>query len=92
MKTDKFKILSYRGSYVVANCNGKYCNHTHLKKRSTCELLIKLVKRKEVPRSPYLRTSAKRITLDKKYIRAINHKIEKDRQKPKYYNKGGRPI
>lgn len=60
MKTDKLRILEYRNEYVVVNKAGKYCNHTHLKKRSTCELLIKLIKRKEVPRSSYLRTSAKK--------------------------------
>lgn len=90
MKTDKLKILEYRNAYVVVNAAGEYKHHTHLKKRSTCELLIKLIKRKEVPRSRYLRTSARRVTLDKSYITAINHKIEKDKQKPKYYNKGGR--
>lgn len=90
VKSDRLKILEYRNAYVVVNEAGKYCNHTHLKKRSTCELLIKLIKRKEVPRSSYLRQSAKRVTLDQDYITAINHKIEKDKRKPRYYNKGGR--
>lgn len=75
---------------MLVNTAGEYKHHTHLKKRNTCELLIKLIERKEVPRSSYMRSSAKRVTLDIDYITAINHKIEKDKQKPKYYNKGGR--
>ena len=89
MKTDKLEILGYRNTYVVANRAGEYKHRTHIKKRKTCELLIRLINKKEVPRSEYLRNSAKRITLDDRYIDKINIKIEKDQQKPKYYNKGG---
>ena len=60
-------------------------NHTHLKKKDTCHLLIKLVCRKKY-RSPYLRTSAKRISRNKKYIREIEIKEEKDKQRQYYFN------
>ena len=44
-----------------------------------------MICRKQVPDSSYLRESAKRISRNEKYIDKINHKIEKDSQKPKYY-------
>jgi len=54
--------------------------------KNTCYLLIKLVCGKKVPYSPYLRTSAKRISRNKKYIREIEIKEEKDKQKLQYFN------
>lgn len=54
-------------------------------------MLVRLMKKKRVPKSDYLRESIKRTTLDDKYIEKINIKIEKDKQKQKYVNvnKGG---
>lgn len=73
----------------MVNANGEYKHHTHIKRYKTCEMLVKLVEKKMVPRSSYLRLSAKRITLDQKYIDKIDIKIEKDKNKQKYYNKYG---
>lgn len=84
-KVDKLKILEYRDTYVVVNENGEYKHHTHIKRYKTCEMFVKLVERKIVPKSSYLRSSAKRVTLDQKYIDKIDIKIKKDRNKPKYY-------
>ena len=39
-----------------------------------------------MPRSPYLRTSAKRISRNEKYIREIEIKEEKDKQRQNYFN------
>lgn len=49
-------------------------------------MLVRLMKKKKIPRSDYLRESVKRVTLDERYIDNINHKIEKDRNKPRYVN------
>ena len=49
-------------------------------------MLINLVCDKIVPDSDYLRTSAKRLSRDEKYIAQIEHKEEKDRQKQRYLN------
>lgn len=49
-------------------------------------MLVKLMRKKRIPRSDYLRESIKRVTLDKRYIRDINIKIEKDKDKQKYIN------
>lgn len=82
---------------VKANDFDSY--HTHLNKRGNkssgrnkpnkpndniCKLLIRLVCNKIVPDSDYLRESAKRISRNKRYIRDINVKIEKDNDKQKF--------
>ena len=85
-KPSDFMIIECGNHYVLMNKKGEVKNHTHLKKKDTCYLLIKLVCRKEVPRSPYLRTSAKRISRNEKYIREIEIKEEKDKQKQYYFN------
>ena len=71
---------------MVINTKGSYEHHTHLKNYHTCELLIKLVCKKVVPNTPYMRSSAKRISRDKKYIQKIDNKIRKDSNKTKYIN------
>ena len=63
---DKLEILHCGNYFTVVNKNGKYKNHAHVKKEDTAYLLAKLIKRKTVPNSNYLRQSAKRITIDKK--------------------------
>lgn len=85
-KPSDFMIIECGNHYVLINKKGNVENHTHLKKKDTCYLLIKLVCRKEIPRSPYLRTSAKRISRNEKYIREIEIKEEKDKQKQYYFN------
>lgn len=83
---DKLKIIQDSRGYVVINENGRYKNHAHLKKYSTCELLIKLIKRKIVPKSSYLRISCLRLTLDGAYKDKIMLKQAKDREKLAYFN------
>lgn len=83
---DNFKIIQDSRGYVLINTEGEYKNHAHVKKRSTCELLIRLIKRKIVPKSRYLRGSCKRLTLDTDYIDKIERKQAKDSQKPAYFN------
>ena len=83
---DKLKIINCGNYFTVINLKGEHENHAHVKKKSTAELLVKLIKRKQVPKSKYLRESAKRITIDKKYIQKIEIKEEKDRNKLNYIN------
>ena len=85
-KPSDFIIMECGNHYVLINKKGKVENHTHLKKKHTCDLLIKLICSKEIPHSPYLRTSAKRISRNKKYIREIEIKEEKDKQRQHYFN------
>lgn len=87
-KPSHFKIIDNGSYHTVINmkANDFKNYHTHLDRKSTCELLIKLVCKKRVPKSPYLRTSAKRISRDKKYIRNIEIKEEKDKDRIYYHN------
>ena len=85
-RKEHFKIIGESGNYIVINTKGSYEHHTHLKNYHTCELLIKLVCKKIVPNTPYMRSSAKRISRDKKYIQKIDNKIRKDKNKTKYVN------
>lgn len=85
-KKSDFKIIGSHGDYIVINTKGGYDNHTHIKNYNTCELLIKLVCRKIVPNKPYMRTSAKRISRNKKYIQNIDNKIRKDKNRTQYIN------
>ena len=85
-----YKIIDCGDYQTIVNVNGEYHNHCHVNRRSTADMLVRLMKNKRVPRSDYLRNSVKRVTLDQKYIEKINHKIEKDRDKQRYYNVGGR--
>lgn len=89
---ENFKILDCGNYFTIVNVEGKEENHAHVKRRSTAELLVRLVKNKRVPDSSYLRTSAKRLTLSTKYIRDINIKIGKDKSKQSYYNKNNNNI
>lgn len=81
-----FKILTTSRGYVVKNINGSYDNHGHFRKLGTCYKIIKMVQRKQVPNSKYLRESAIRLSLDTRYTDRVKRKIAKDRDKPRYYN------
>lgn len=84
------------GKYItVFNVKGERENHSHInrghkkKQIKTAQMLIRLVRNKTVPKSHYLRQSALRLTRDVRYRYEILNKIEKDKQKPKFYNVGG---
>ena len=85
----QFKIINCGDYFTIANIKGGYDNHCHVKRKKTAKMLIKLMEKKRVPRSDYLRESAKRCTLDVKYIRDIDNKISKDKNKQQYCNIGG---
>lgn len=98
-KPSDFRVIDNGTYYTIENIKANDFNnyHTHLNKKrksknrrgkykNTCELLISLVCNETVPDSPYLRTSAKRISRNKKYIRNIEIKEEKDRQRQYYFN------
>lgn len=81
-----FKILKTSQGYIVKNVKGKYENHGHFKKLDTCYVIIKLINKRQVPRSKYLRGSALRLSLDKKYLSKVKRKINKDKNKQRYVN------
>lgn len=81
-----YKILKASRSYIVKNVKGGYDNHGHFKQLKTCYLIIKLMQKRQVPRSKYLRESAIRISIDINYVNKVKRKIEKDRNKQRYCN------
>lgn len=81
-----YKILKASRGYIVKNVRGGYDSHGHFKKLDTCYLIIKLLQKRQVPRSKYLRGAALRISTDKDYVNKAKRKIKKDRNKQKYIN------
>lgn len=90
------RIVYTRGDYIVKEISKGYYlynrkrtnpdEHTHIKTQKTCENLIDMIYRGNVPDSDYLRESILRICKDKKLIRDVKHKIEKDKNKQQYFN------
>ncbi len=81
-----YRIVERRKDYILANCNGNYDNHGHLKCEGDCHDLIELINKRQVPDKYYDRVAAIRISTDDKYIEKIKHKIEKDKNKQRYRN------
>lgn len=74
------------GEHIIINTNGRYENHGHVKFLGTCKKLLGLIERNIVPDSTYLRETALRISLDKDYKSKVRSKIEKDKQRQRYFN------
>ena len=90
---EDFAIIDNGTYYTIQNIKGDCFEnyHTHIAKKhkgktTTCMLLIGLICNKRVPNSPYLRTSAKRISRNKKYIQNIENKELKDMSRTYYVN------
>ena len=84
----EFKIIESYGCYVLSNLKGEHENHGHFKKADTCHLMIKLIRKMEVPKSKYLQDAALRISINEDY----KNKILKKRDKQHFINvnKGAR--
>ena len=83
---DEYKILQTSKDYIVVNTNGKYENHGHFKKLSTCYVIIRLIKRKTIPNKPFMLEAARRITIDEKYKEVLTNKQKKNKQRQYYFN------
>ena len=70
---DGYKIQKGSRGYIVSNVNGKYENHGHFQKLSTCYVIIRLLRKNTIPKSPYLIEAARRITIDHKYKETLTH-------------------
>lgn len=70
---DKLKIKHCGKYYTVYNKSrlATYDNHTHFTEYKGAILLKKLVERKEVPRKPYFKDSALRVSIDEDYRKRI---------------------
>lgn len=83
---DEYLVVEDKNGHVIINTKGEYRNHGHIKTDNTAKLLIRLMKNKIVPDSNYLRETVLRISLDDDYKNKIRNKIEKDKNKQKYFN------
>jgi hypothetical protein len=83
---DEYRILQTSKDYIVINTNGKYENHGHFKKLSTCYVIIRLMKRKTIPNKPFMLEAARRITIDEKYKEVLTNKQKKNKQRQYYFN------
>lgn len=83
---DGYKILQNKRDYIVVNTNGKYENHGHFKKLSTCYVIIRLLQRKTIPNKPFMLEAARRITIDEKYKEVLTIKQKKNKQRQYYFN------
>ncbi|MBV7274581.1 hypothetical protein [Clostridium thailandense] len=69
-----FKIYKAGDGYIVHNKHKNFKDgHTHVKNYDICMIMIKLIERKEMPKSKnrYFIQSLIRISNDKKYISKI---------------------
>lgn len=57
--------------WTVCNNNGKQENHTHFVEYRGAKMFKKLVENKEIPRNDYFKKSAKRVSIDKKYLKTL---------------------
>lgn len=83
---NEFTILAGKDDYIVKNNKGKYENHGHFKKLSTCFVLIRLLQRKTIPNKPFMIEAARRITTDTKYKQTLELKQLKNKQRQRYFN------
>lgn len=81
-----YKILQTSRDFIVVNTAGQDANHGHFKQLKTYYTIIKLMQKRTVPKSKYLRGSALRISTDKTYIDKVQRKIDKDKERMYYFN------
>ncbi len=85
-----YKILRNNSGYIVSNTKGEYKNHGHFKRLKTCYTIIRIMDKKQVPRSNYLKGSVLRISTDRRYKEKVRRKMRKDKNKQTYINYGFR--
>lgn len=83
---NEYKILQNERDYIVVNTKGKYENHGHFKKLSTCYVIIRLMQRKTIPKKFFMLEAARRITTDEKYKQVLTIKQKKNKQRQYYFN------
>lgn len=74
-----FKIYKARNGFILHNKNMDFkSGHTHVQKFETCMVIIKLVERKQIPKShsKHFLESILRVCNDKRYINTIKCLIQ----------------
>ena len=83
---DPYRVRIDRRGYKLFNYTDEDNYHGHLKSLKTCMDLICMMNKNVVPDKPKLRECVLRVTRDDKYKENVLRKIEKDREKPDYFN------
>jgi hypothetical protein len=71
----EFKIYKAGGDYIIHNTHKKFKEgHTHVKRYDICMVMIKLIEKKQIPKSKskYFIESLIRISDDRNYIDKIS--------------------
>ena len=85
---DKFKVLRTSRNYVVVNTMGGYEKHSHFDSYKGATTCIDLVLKHKIPKSRYLITAAKRLTIDDEYMAELERICERRMNKQQYHNVG----
>ena len=70
-----FKVYKAGNGFILHNTHKSFQNgHTHVQSYDTCMVMIKLVEKKQLPKShsKYFIESLIRISSDKRYIRKVS--------------------
>lgn len=78
---DKFEVIHCGWYMTIANKKGKDRHHCHVYKEDTAHMLVRLMYKKRIPKSDYLRECVRRVSRDKKYIARIDEAIRKDEKR-----------
>jgi len=78
-------IKKLRKGYYVYNRHRRNGEHTHIRSMKESKELIECIYNNRVPADDYLKVSLLRICPDKKLKNEVEIKIEKDKQKQKFY-------
>lgn len=77
----EYAILQTSQDWIVKRLGGEYSQHSHHANKSDCRKIIRLLELNIMPKSDYLKGSAKRLLSEDEY-RQLGHK-----KKPIYINK-----
>lgn len=89
LKDNCFSVYKASDGFILCNSEIEGFAHTHLNNKSTAEYLIRLSKKKKIPRdiSRYLLISLIRINSDNVYLQKLNDLLENRKKKGVYRNR-----
>lgn len=62
-------IIKQHDNYIVRRANGEYSQHAHINTHKGCKLLLDCIHKNKLPKSQYLKGSAKRLLTEEEYKR-----------------------
>ncbi len=77
----KFDIKQTSNGWVVSRIGGTYEQHSHHNNLYGAKLVVSFIKKRELPKSNYLKGSCKRLLTETEYL------VLRNKNKKKYINK-----